>query len=245
MWIYETSLVAASSFGNLEIMQLLLDKAAIVKSQRGGIIDSALVAAGYSGKEEAVELLLAKGANMHAKVDGEWGSILIAALSSYSANKEFVQFLIDKGADVNAEVGGDWGSAIVAVAMSKHKKEYTELVELFLNNGADLNTVSMTRDYGYISPLVAAVQRLAMARRTGRLYDSDDSEDSEDSDDPHDQNLSSVRFLLERGANVNLEVDGKWRNALQAAGKDEKNEDLRQLLYEYGAVDELMSDLDE
>jgi len=232
---YGSALVAASCMEEEDAIKLLLDYGADVNLQVGGVYGNALEAASWGGNKGAIELLLANGADINTKSGGKWGSPLVAAVSSYGADIKLVQFLINNGADVHAEVGGERGSAIVAAASCFHWKGHTKLVEFILNNGADLNAISMTRDSGYISPLVAAVRKQAVTRRSPRMR-------SADLEFP---NLSLIRILLEKGANVNLEVDGKWRNALEAAGKRERNENLRQLLYEYGATGELMSDSDE
>ncbi|SPJ90977.1 uncharacterized protein FTOL_13379 [Fusarium torulosum] len=65
--LYGNALRATSLRGNLEIIQLLLDKGADVNAE-GGKYGNALQAASHRGNLEIVQLLLAKGADVNAGI---------------------------------------------------------------------------------------------------------------------------------------------------------------------------------
>ncbi|KAF5699602.1 hypothetical protein FGLOB1_11266, partial [Fusarium globosum] len=98
---YGNALQAALYIGNLEVVQLLLDKGADINAQ-GGRYGNALQAVSYRDK----------GADVNAQ-GGEYGNALQAA--STKGKLEVVQQLLDKGADVNAQ-GGWYGNALLSAS---------------------------------------------------------------------------------------------------------------------------------
>ena len=65
---FGNALLAASFEGHKEVVQLLLEKGAIINAV--GEYGNALSAASYQGRGEIVHLLLDKGANFNATVKG-------------------------------------------------------------------------------------------------------------------------------------------------------------------------------
>ncbi|KAI3572137.1 hypothetical protein IWW34DRAFT_824444 [Fusarium oxysporum f. sp. albedinis] len=86
--VYGNALQAASSTGNLEIVQLLLDEGADVNAQ-GGEYGNPLQATSLNGKLEVVQLLLDKGADVDAQA---------LQVASRGGNPEIVQLLNLNGA---------------------------------------------------------------------------------------------------------------------------------------------------
>ncbi|KAK7570935.1 hypothetical protein V3481_019026 [Fusarium oxysporum f. sp. vasinfectum] len=97
--VYGNALQAASFKGNLEVVQLLLDKGAEVNAQ-GGYYSNALYVASFEGDLEVVQLLLDRVADVNAQ-GGYYGNALRTA--SLYGKKEVVQLLLDNGADVDAQ----------------------------------------------------------------------------------------------------------------------------------------------
>ncbi|KAF4342866.1 Pfs NACHT and ankyrin domain protein [Fusarium beomiforme] len=128
---FGNALQAASSNGNRDVIQLLLDKRADINAQ-GGKLGNALQAASYEGHQEITQLLLDRGAKVNAQ-GGEYGNALQAA--SFRGNREVVQLLLDKGAKVNAQ-GGWFSNALQAASYEGHQ---VEVVQLLLDRGADVN----------------------------------------------------------------------------------------------------------
>lgn len=107
--LYGHALQAASLFGHVDIVRMLLDSGANTNS-RGGLYDSALQAAAFRGYEEIVQMLVQKGADVNAR-GGEYGSPLLAAV--YSGKQALVTTLLDMGAKFHG-VEGTYRSALQA-----------------------------------------------------------------------------------------------------------------------------------
>ncbi|KAH7461581.1 hypothetical protein FOMA001_g19091 [Fusarium oxysporum f. sp. matthiolae] len=86
--VYGNALQAASSRGNLEIVQLLLDEGADFNAQ-GGEYGNPLQAASYEGDLEVIQLLLDNGADVNAQT---------LQVASRGGNPEIVQLLNLNGA---------------------------------------------------------------------------------------------------------------------------------------------------
>ena len=127
---YGNALQAASSEGDLEIAQLLIDAGANVNAQ-GGYYGNALQAASREGDREIAQLLIDAGADVNAQ-GGHFGNALQAA--SVHGNRETVQVLINAGADVNAQ-GSPYGNALQAASVQKNQ----ETIQVLINAGADVN----------------------------------------------------------------------------------------------------------
>ena len=127
---YGTALQAASSYGKISTVKLLLDCGAKVNAP-GGYFDSALQAASYEGNPELVQLLITRGADVNAK-GGAFGNALRAACSSRMV--PVVRILLDHGADVNAEDNNHDCALWIASYWSE-----TQLVKMLLDVGASLD----------------------------------------------------------------------------------------------------------
>ncbi|KAJ7441378.1 ankyrin repeat-containing domain protein, partial [Mycena galericulata] len=195
-------IIVASYYGHLQIVNLLIGKAADVNAT-GGYYGSALQAAAANGQTEIVYILIEKGADINA-VGGKYGSSLQAA--SYGGHTDIVHILIKKGADISA-AGGKYGSSLQAAAYRGHAqiicsllkkdaeyrsllhaaiaKRHSKIVHILAENGADVNVAG--GEYG--SPLQAAA-----------FWGYPEI----------------IHILIEKGANINA-AGGKYGSSLQAA----------------------------
>ncbi|EGU88526.1 hypothetical protein FOXB_00956, partial [Fusarium oxysporum f. sp. conglutinans Fo5176] len=127
--LYGNALQAVSFKGNLEVVQLLLDKGVDVNVQ-GGYYGNVLQAASAKGNLEVVQLLLHRGADVNTQ-GGKYGNALQAA--SYRGHQEVVQLLLHRGADVNAQ-GGECSNALQAASRGGNP----EIVRLLNLSGANM-----------------------------------------------------------------------------------------------------------
>ncbi|KAM5521104.1 hypothetical protein FOXYSP1_14994 [Fusarium oxysporum f. sp. phaseoli] len=223
---YGNVLQAASSGGNLKIVQLLLDKGADISAQ-GGQYGNSLQAASYEGNLEVVQLLLDNGADVNAQ-GGRYDNALQAA--SYEGNLEVVQLLLDNGADVNAQ-GGEYGNVLQAASYNGHQ----EVVQLLLDKGADIsaqggqygNSLQAASYEGNLEVVQLLLDNGADVNAQGGRYGNALQAAS------FWGKLEVVQLLLDRGADVNAQ-GGKFGNALQAA-LSRGNLKIVQLLLDKGA----------
>ncbi|KAL6714270.1 hypothetical protein ACLMJK_007693 [Lecanora helva] len=198
-------LAAHCSRGETKIVELLLDRGADVNIQSGQF-GSALQAAAASEYEgiETIELLLHRGADVNAQCG--YGNPLKAAICCSGVNPKKVKILLDWGANVNAKFGKPYGTALIAAAFSKHAD--TEVLDMLLRNGADVNAQGGTLGLGN------ALQAAAFST---------------------EGNLKKVQLLLDWGANGNA-VGGEFGTALIAAAwSDYKGTDVLDILLRNGA----------
>ena len=120
----------AANIGNLDAIQLLLNKGAGINSldESDG---SALQIATLNEEVEVIQLLLDRGADVNIK-GGFYGCALQAA--AFNGSIKVIQLLLDKGADVNIK-GGKYGYALQAAAFKGNIK----VAQLLLDKGADVN----------------------------------------------------------------------------------------------------------
>ena len=171
-----TALQAASIKGHDQVVQMLLNQEAHINAQ-GGWYGNALQAASVEGYDRVVWMLLDQGADINAQ-GGDYGTALQAA--SAKGHKQVVQILVNNGANVNAQ-GGAHGNALqAALARSRPKiiqdifdkvdtngqglqaannKRYDIVVQILLDNGADVNTLD--EYYG---------EKLYVGLREGKYY---------------------------------------------------------------------------
>ncbi|KAK5988479.1 Ankyrin repeat domain-containing 50-like protein [Cladobotryum mycophilum] len=214
---YGNALQAASACLNSEELLCLLLGNGADPDAKGGEYGTALQAACANENIEGVRLLLENGADVNVK-GGKYGTALQAACAV--ENIEQVGLLLEKGADVNAN-GGKHGTALEAAFIRGN----TDVVRLLLENNADVHLENCR-----------AWHAAAGSRVDDTLLESflDRGVHVNDARGPHGTALHALlrveierssyvdwfnnrlRFLLKRGADVNL-VAGEYGPALQAA----------------------------
>ncbi|KAL8372305.1 hypothetical protein RB595_001884 [Gaeumannomyces hyphopodioides] len=181
--------------------------------------DAALPDAAYGGSKAVVQLLLDMGAPVNAENSALGGALRAAADMGHT---EIVELLLDCGADINAQHGKK-GTALQAAA----SYDRLEVVQLLVSRGADLNlstdeaecalacavSTSGSRKTRILEFLLdcgadingGGVKGNALQKATGNL--------------PVYQ--EHFHLLLERGANVNVNMPGGfYGNPLQASFAD-------------------------
>ena len=143
----DASLMRAAKDGYVDGVQKLIQAGADVNSRNRYDL-TALILAANDGHYECIELLLNAGGDATAQGTSKFGRALIAAVKSN--NIRCVQLLVDAGADVNAhgiERSRDdprlCDSYSVISLASQHG--YTDIVELLLNRGANVNETNGMR----------------------------------------------------------------------------------------------------
>ena len=142
-----TPLMRAAKNGYVDCVQKLIQTGADVntKDKKGY---TALILAAFHGHYECIELLLNAGADVTAQGTSKFESALHAAVRSN--NIRCVQLLLDAGADVNIDIPFrdklDYRSyeyySVISLA-SQHG--YTDIVELLLKRGANVNETNGMR----------------------------------------------------------------------------------------------------
>lgn len=205
----ETPLLIASSKGNINMVNLLLNrgksnifscskfKAPNVneKSTNGS---TALMRATGKGYTEIVKALLAKGANVNIKTDGDFTALMIAAQNGYV---DIINALLRKGADINTKIDNGPTPLIQAIVFSNSY----ETVKILIDKGADVNARAQGRGI------------TALMRASGEGH------------------KEIVRLLLEKGANVNINDDYGLNAVTFAAGSG--HTEIVDLLKKAGASD--------
>src|SRR5690349_15259754 len=186
-------MAAAKRNGNADLVRLLLEKGADVKTPG----DTTLIAAAQSGDVEIMRLLIESGANVNC-ISPRLGEtpLMYAAASD---NVEAVRLLLAKGANPNAAlknltrvIGGstlDIGISRQTPLMWAAPTGSPELIRTLTDAGANANA----QDIQGMSPLMLAVAS-------------------------ENQNLAVVRVLLQSGANVNAR-SGRGETAFDWARK--------------------------
>ena len=197
---YGTPILAACSTGNAQIVELFIRHGADVNVPaqihsvelhwEGVWYGTPLQAACIRNFEPVTRLLIERGGADANAQEGPEGSVLQAAVR-HNYNRQIVQLLLDHGADPNAH-GGMYGTALMAA--QAYDSPSDELVHLLIDHGAEVNFTKgkhITED-GWVCR-----SALQMACRYGAL--------------------NRVRFLIARGADVNLRSGGTFDTALQEA----------------------------
>lgn len=162
-----------------------------------GDYGSALEAAAHEGSLKIVQTLLEEGANVNlCGTVGLYGTALTAAVTSH--HFDIVKLLIEKGANINA-AAGRYGSALAAACSGIHWSEETNVIDLLLENDADVNQPLQTGYFG--TALIAAA---------------------------YYGNIKYIQRLLAKRADVNASPEIGWYgSALVAALCGEYSDDKR------------------
>ena len=163
-----------------------------------------LIACSFKDYDNVVSILISRGADVNFKGKDGRTPLMWAAGNSPETSK----ILLDNGADVKAK-GDDGMNAFIQSAFGiLSKKVDTEVMDLLLENGADVNSALKGKDAaGWTALLFAAVNG----------------------------DVELVEYLILHGANVN-HTSNEGSTALSLA-RQEKYEALVSLLKEHGALD--------
>ncbi|KAL7930526.1 ankyrin repeat-containing domain protein [Trichoderma chlorosporum] len=209
----QTACITERFDGQLEILRMLLDHGADVNAvtddQYGTVLQAACAAASWDGSEEIVRLLIERGADVNAE-GGEFGTALIAACAAagnHRSQVEKISMLLEHGARVTTVHGADCASAIqIAASVHTSSGDTNAPMKLLLDHGADIN--------GHGSGELGSALHCVLSQEVPR-YKLKIGEDLTPSAVLQTVR-SRIRFLLDRGADVNLE-GGKYGFPLQAA----------------------------
>ncbi len=236
-------LIRTSEEGDEEYVKWLLERGANVNAATSDG-NTALHKAAKGGHREVVKILLEYGADAEAENSTGWrprdlaseeikevifehyargkdlGEELIRA--SEEGDEEYVKWLLERGADVNAATSDGVTTLHIAV-----REGFIELVRLLLEHGADAEVVDSkgNRPRDLASEEIKEVIFEHYAR--GKDLGEELIRASEEGDEEY------VKWLLERGANVNAATsDGN--TALHWAARKGSSE-LVKILLEHGA----------
>ncbi|KAJ5710113.1 ankyrin [Penicillium malachiteum] len=234
---YETTLAATAYHGQIEAMQFLIDKGALVNLPLRGRYESALAAAASNGQLNAVEFLIDMGAAVDLPLKGRYGSALAAA--ACNDRLLVVRFLIDKGAFVDLSLQGRYGSSLAAAASNG----LHGAVKFLVNNGATIDLPLEGRYHG---------SALAAAALNGQLWAVKCLIDEGANIDLPLQGchgsalaavssngmLDAIQFLVDEGATIDLSLKtGNYGSALAAAASNGQLEAVQFLVNKGAMVD--------
>jgi ankyrin repeat protein len=202
-------IIVASYYGNIQMVQLLVQHGADVNAL-GGDYGSALQAASYDGHIDIVQLLIEHGADVNAQ-GGHFGSALQAA--SHNGHMNTIQLLIEHGADVNAQ-GGHFGSALQAASHNGHMNT----IQLLIEHGADVNV-----QVGFYGSALQAVSHNRHPDIVQFLIEHGADVNAQGGEygtalqvASYKGHIDIVQLLIGHGADVHVQ-GGKYGSALKAA----------------------------
>lgn len=117
-----TALMAAAAFGQVEVLQLLLERGASLDKQNSEGL-TALMFAAYQGELEAVKFLIGHGGNIN---DEAWDGTTLLMLATATGKHETVRFLLEAGADPNAK--DEDGLTALDMALEREDLELLEVL---------------------------------------------------------------------------------------------------------------------
>jgi ankyrin repeat protein len=210
-----TALHLASENGHVPIVRLLLEAGAAINSQ-GENDHTPLSIAVFRGRTEVVQVLLDAGADMTLHNTGklESNSITLLGLASFRGHADIVQLLIAAGVDVNERYEDDFAIALWDSA----SRQRTDCIRILLEAGADPNLTGGTWEN---SPLIMVclkhikdckdcVDIVKMLLDAGADIDHINLEGwTAYGFAKMKQNLCVAEYLLERGANPELGLNGQ------------------------------------
>ncbi|KAJ3572718.1 hypothetical protein NPX13_g4955 [Xylaria arbuscula] len=196
---YGNALLAACMKGALKIIKLLLNRGADVNAQ-GSKFGSALQAACFKGHLEVIELLLTREADVDGS-GGRFGTPLQAAASPYYSWTTIEKILELQG----GYYGSAWHAAAAAAASiyNRHAElgNINLVLKLLTTHGAHVNGI---QGRVHATALQATLEFKSATSDTNFLEKVECSL------------VGRVRFLLDHGANVNIQA-GKYGFPLQSA----------------------------
>ncbi|CAN9399551.1 unnamed protein product [Alternaria alternata] len=210
-----TALHLASENGHVPIVRLLLEAGAAINSQ-GENDHTPLSIAVFRGRTEVVQVLLDAGADMTLHNTGklESNSLTLLGLASFRGHADIVQLLIAAGVDVNERYEDDFAIALWDSA----SRQRTDCIRILLEAGADPNLTGGTWEN---SPLIMVclkhikdckdcVDIVKMLLDAGADIDHINLEGwTAYGFAKMKQNLCVAEYLLERGANPELGLNGQ------------------------------------
>lgn len=162
------------------------------------------LASGFEGYEDVVSLLVSRGANVNFKGEDGKTPLMWAAGNSYPITK----ILIDNGAKINEKANDGMTAFLQSCFGILSKKVTTDVLDLLLKNGANVNDVLTSKDApGWTALLFASINC--------------------------DYDLA--KYLIQHGAKVNHTSD-EGTTALSLA-KQEKFDNIIMLLKKHGALE--------
>lgn len=260
----KTALHWAASSGNKEIISVLLEAGASVRSEDAGK-RTPLHYAAREGRNEAARLLLDQGADVNAKDQHDltpleiamWGDDadeMVGFLLGNGAEAgpralenairyghvEAVRLLVDKGLDLNvSRVGGDTYLGLAA------ENGHTDIVRLLLKKGAYIDTPGYDGNYRR-TPLAAAaenghVEIVRLLLKGGAQVNPPSYEKPESYRLPLNcaacsGNVEIVKLMIGKGADINARGEGAI-TALHEAARAGHAEIVRILLEKGAKVD--------
>jgi ankyrin repeat protein len=185
-----------ASFGDVEMVNFMLDRGAMINLRIDELGETALVKASWAGHNEVVQTLLERGALVD-KTDRLGITALMAACMS--GKESIARMLLNKGADYNCS--GEYRGTPMINAMDNSDDK---IVKLLLEKGAEVNTAEKYAG----SPLrAAAVKGHESTVRLLVEHGVDLDEEFPLVEALRRGHRNVAKLLVEKGANVNA-VEG-------------------------------------
>jgi len=233
---YSTALFTAAAYGHQDALRLLLDSGA-----DNAAVNGAFLGAARYGHLEILQTLLKRGADKGLVSEALRNAAGYAQNNVNEGNQnDVVLFLLKQGADVNAE-GGDEGWTALTLAVHR---EYALVAQTLLDAGANVNSICTCRPYigspgGWTALMIAAFKgdKAMVDILLQRGADPNLTKDktalmiAAADDNVNDDIVSTVRVLLNRGANVNAK-DAVGKTVLMIAAEKGIADTVRVLLDE-------------
>jgi hypothetical protein len=192
------SLFRAAKKGNIERVQLLLDKGVKIDHQNSDGW-TPLMTAASSGENDIVSLLLDRGAKIDHQDKTGWTTLMVAVSESY---EHTVNLLLERGAKIEQQNSSGNTALIVAAEYGS-----VSIASLLLDKGAKIE--HQNRDSGWTALQYAAdrgrVKMVTLLLDRGANIDHQDREGfTALINAAFLRRTSIVKLLLDRGANVNI-----------------------------------------
>lgn len=234
-----TALATAVYDEKLDIARLLIEKGATVDLALHGQVGSALAAAACTGNLDTVELLLRNGATIDMPLPGDYPSALATAV--FFGHGDVIEPLIANGATIDMELQTDCGSAL-SVAASVGR---LDIAKLLIRKGARIDmafqgrfknalaTAAFFGDFHMVELLVQeeAIIDMPMERNAQARFGIALGAAAQRG------HLRVAEYLIEKGANVNLELPGFCGSALAAAASGDQRPMIEFLIHKGATVD--------